>query len=508
MNFQSRFFYNPVVYCLVIMALTKNLLSNKNVHIIGIKGTGCAALVGILLQQNCRITGSDGPDFYFTCTLLDSLNVTYHQQFSADNIPADTDLVIHSAAYSEHNNIEMKEAQRRNLPIYSYPQALGQLSAAYYSLAVAGVHGKTTTSALCGVIAKTMNEHYQLGANILVGSAVPNFDDQAVLLSPEGDIFIAETCEYRRHFLHFHPKVILLTSIEWDHQDYFITPDDVHAAFMELCEKLPQGGTLICCVDDKGVQTLLKTLAPKRPDVQIIPYGFSAHGSKYQILSANVRRIQDSVMQECRIAGWNHPFHLQIPGRHNTLNATAALAVCEHLMQQKNPSISMQEWMPKAMQALTEFRGTKRRAEIIGHERDILIMDDYGHHPTAMTTTLAGIKDFFQPKRLVVSFMSHTYSRTAAQIDEFAQSLNEADILILHKIYASAREVFNGNIDGRTLFEKCQNLQPNRPTYYVEEPLEALPLLENILQPGDLFLTLGAGSNFHLSHALFREWLS
>lgn len=490
------------------MALTENLFSNKNVHIIGIKGTGCAALVGILLQQNCRITGSDGSDFYFTSTLLDNLGITYHQQFSADNIPPDTDLIIHSAAYGE-NNVEMKEAQRRNLPIYSYPAALGHLSAAYYSVAITGVHGKTTTSALCGVIAKAMNDHYQLGANILVGSAVPNFDDQAVLLYPSGgDIFIAETCEYRRHFLHFHPKVILLTSIEWDHQDYFTTPQDVHAAFMELCEKLPQAGTLICCADDKGVQALLKDLAPKRPDLQIIQYGFSAHGSKYQILSSNVRRIQDSVMQECRIAAWEQPFHLQIPGRHNTQNATGAIALCEHLMQRKNPSIAMKDWMPQAMHALTEFRGTKRRAEIIGHERDILIMDDYGHHPTAMASTLSGIKDFFQPKRLVVSFMSHTYSRTAAQIDEFAQSLDEADVLILHKIYGSARENFHGSVDGRTLFEKCQNLQPQRQAYYVEEPMDALPLLENILQPGDLFLTLGAGSNFHLSHALFKEWTS
>lgn len=490
------------------MAVSEINLSNKNVHIIGIKGTGCAALTGILLQQNCRVTGSDNPDYYYTCTLLDSLGVSYHKQFSPQNIPSDTDIVIYSAAYT-FDNVEMQEAKRRNLPLYSYPEALGFLSKSYHSAAVAGVHGKTTTTALCGVIADAMNRHYRLGANILVGSAVPDFDNQAVLVYPEkSDFFIAETCEYRRHFLHFHPKVILLTSIEWDHQDYFSTPKDILSAFLELCGKLPQNGTLICCVDDEGVRELIKDLPSLRPDLQIVPYGFSAQGSPYQILSSDICRIQDAVMQEFRIAFWDQPFHLQIPGRHNTQNATAALALCAYLMKIKNPHIPPQDWIPKAMHALTEFRGTKRRAEIIGHERDILIMDDYGHHPTAIASTLSGLRDFFRPKRLVVSFMSHTYSRTAAQIDEFAQSLDSADVLILHKIYGSARENFQGCVNGRTLFDKCREFRPDRPIYYVDEPLEALPLMENILQSGDLFLTLGAGNNFQLSHALFKEWTS
>lgn len=488
------------------MGMAENIFWRKIVHIVGIKGTGCAALVGILLRQHCRVTGSDGPESFYTSQMLDELGVSYSHSFSAGNIGADVDFVIYSPAYGDENP-EIQEAKRRNLPLLSYPEALGRVSAAYFSVAVAGVHGKTTTSALCGVIAKILNREYGLGASVLVGSGVPAFRNQSVFLC-EGDIFIAETCEYRRHFLHFSPDVIIITSVEWDHQDYFVTPQDIELAFLQLCEKLPKGGQLICCVDDSGVRKLLPQLQISRPDVLIIPYGETAQGSPWQITSHSVSHQGKVPQQECYISGWKEPFYLQIPGLHNLQNSAASLALAQLLMERSCPDVTMQEWMPYAISALANFTGTKRRAEIIGHVRDVLIMDDYGHHPTAIATTLAGIKEFYQPKRLLVSFMSHTFSRTSAQLREFAESLAYADILILHKIYASAREVFQGEVKGETLFQECQALYPERTIKYLAEPMEALPFLQNLLQPGDLFLTLGAGNNFQLSHALYKELLS
>lgn len=487
------------------MGMAENNFWRKNVHIVGIKGTGCAALVGILLQQECRITGSDGPADFYTCQMLNTLGIAYHNQFCADHVPQDTDLVIHSAAYGAENP-EIQAAQQRGIPLLSYPEALGAIGKSYFSVAVAGVHGKTTTSALCGVIAKMLNEKYALGANVLVGSAVPAFNNQAVLLS-QGEIFIAETCEYRRHFLLFAPQVIILTSIEWDHQDYFSTPEDIEHAFLELCQNLPQKGILIACTDDHGVQQLILQLHTLRPDIQILAYGQHTQGSDWQISDVHMIQQGHQTYQQCRIDACPYPVQLQVPGLHNLYNATAALALFSVLMAHYCPQVQSNQWQYEALQALAQFSGTKRRAEIIGRVHDVLIMDDYGHHPTAMATTLAGIKEFYQPKRLIVSFMSHTYSRTAAQLKEFAQSLACADVLILHKIYASAREVFHGDVTGETLFQECQALYPERIVIYFAEPMEALPFVKNLLQQGDLFLTLGAGDNFHLSHTLYKEWV-
>jgi UDP-N-acetylmuramate--alanine ligase len=153
---------------------------------------------------------------------------------------------------------------------------------------------------------------------------------------------------------------------------------------------------------------------------------------------------------------------------------------------------------------LEGFRGSKRRSEIIGEERGILFMDDYGHHPTAINTTLAGLKEFYPKRQLIVSFMSHTYTRTASLLDEFAASFEKADMVILHKIYGSAREEYRGGVTGETLFEKTKALRDN--VFYVEEPLEAASLLKDILKPGDLFVTMGAGDNWKLGGSLYEYY--
>jgi UDP-N-acetylmuramate--alanine ligase len=202
-------------------------------------------------------------------------------------------------------------------------------------------------------------------------------------------------------------------------------------------------------------------------------------------------------------------FRLRIPGRHCVLDAAAALALTSVLVKKEFGEAG---WTPKRIQsaaeALEAFSGSRRRSEILGEKGGVLFMDDYGHHPTAIAATLRGLKEFYPRRRLVLSFMSHTYTRTAALLDDFAASLLPADVVVLHKIYASAREVYSGGVNGRSLYEKTKALfvkeqKPEESVLYVDEPLDALPQLKALLREGDLFITMGAGDNWTLGKKLF-----
>jgi UDP-N-acetylmuramate--alanine ligase len=459
-------------------------ITNKNIYIIGIKGSGCTALAEVLHRQGNTVSGSDIDEKFYTDAILTDTGISYHEQFAADNIPESTDIVIYSAAYNE-SNPEFAAARQRSIPMYSYPQALGLLSQSYpQSAAIAGVHGKTTTTALAGALVKELGLPYSL----LAGSAVSVFDNKSTYHGGD-EAFIAETCEYRRHFLNFHPSFVVITSVETDHQDYFKDYDDIEQAFIELACRLPAGGTLIYCADDEGAVNVARKTAVKRPDIRQVAYGFGAGGA-FKINNAAVHNEQLFFNLSCF---GDESLHFNMPGEHLVRDAAAALALLDAMGAKLN--------YDDVKNAFSHFSGSRRRSEIVLRTADnILVMDDYAHHPTAIKTTLAGLRAFYPDRRFIVSFMSHTYSRTAAMLDAFAQSFSEADTLLLHRIFASAREQHSGAVTGVTLYEKVRLL--HNDVHYFEEPLEALPWLEAHLKPNDLFITMGAGDNFILSYKL------
>jgi UDP-N-acetylmuramate--alanine ligase len=473
---------------------------------VGIKGTGVCALAELIHGMGAKTRGSDTNEVFYTDGILRELSIPFHETFDPTHITSDIDLVIHSAAYSVESNVELAEAVRKNIPLMTYPQALGEFSAGFDSTGIAGVHGKTTTTAMAGCLVRSL----RLPAQVLVGSAAANFGGRSTLA--QGDkYFIAETCEYRKHFLLFHPKRIVLTAVESDHQDYFPTYESIRDAFAEYVRLLPSGGELIYCADDPGAGEVASIIKSEERGIILVPYGFNAPGD-FQIASYRV----ENEMAFFRVNAFNLEFGLPVPGRHQALNAAAAIALASSLLKKEiaegaaSRSSQIHSHRNELTQfaikkALEEFRGSKRRSEIIGSAGGILFMDDYGHHPTAIETTFDGLRGFYPARRLVVSFMSHTYTRTAALLDEFAASLAGADVLFLHKIYASAREHFDGNINGRSIMEKIECLPARRAeVYYVDEPLDAFDQLKEILIPGDLFLTLGAGSNWPLGVKLFE----
>ena len=477
--------------------------THSNIFFVGIKGTGVCALAEMAHDAGIKVSGSDTSEVFYTDKILKELNIPYHESFDASLISAETDVVIHSAAYSPGTNPQLKRALELNIPVIKYTDALGAWSAKFDSTGVCGVHGKTTTTAMCGVCARAAG----IPARILTGSAALDFGGRSTLNL--GDkYFIAETCEYRGHFMSFHPKRVILTSVESDHQDYFPDYNSIRDAFVEYCRLLPEGGQLIFCADDAGAAETARIIEDERHGIELIPYGFTAD-SDYRIISYDVRGKTACFT----LAGFPVEFKSRIPGRHEALNASAAIALTFLLAKRefaaRDGVVLSGEKIQSVQNALENFKGTKRRGEIIGEAGGIIFMDDYGHHPTAIKTTLAGIKSFYPGRRLIVSFMSHTYTRTSALLEEFASAFTDADILFLHKIYASAREDYGGDVDGKTLYKKTSAFRSSGSggeTYYVDAPLDAFDKLRETLKEGDIFITLGAGNNWPLAEKLFAHF--
>ena len=509
-----------------------------------------AALVEILHNKGAIITGSDVEDHFYTDDILAKLGIT-PLPFSRDNITDDIQYVIYSSAYKLDKNPDLISAGKKHVPCLLYTEALGSYSSRAYSCGVAGVHGKTSTTGLVGSILKEID----LPAQVLAGSVINSFGGTCTYTSPlikdkvipvgePGDdgvgtglvdvvsgcnsdnladgqktIFVAETCEYQRHFMSFCPQKIILTSVEPDHEDYYPTYEDIRSAFVDYICKLPIGGEVIYCADDPGAVDTIQLVAASRPDITAIPYGKKAEGD-FKLTFGEVQNEHNKFkisMFENLGEFFKGDFALSMPGKHEVLDATAAVAlVCQLLREYgKNPV----EYANEIYKGLKSFSGGKRRSEIVGNFTNVngdnvLVMDDYGHHPTAVNTTLEGFKEFYKGRKLIVDFMSHTYSRTQALLTEFATSFFAADELILHKIYSSAREnPENFQITGRTLYEQTLKAGKENVVYF-EEIMDAKetvlqklnePLDKKLYPDGYLFVTMGAGDNWKLGKAILDE---
>ena len=477
-----------------------------HIHFVGIKGTGMAALVEILHHNGALITGSDVSERFYTDEILDKLGITA-LPFSEKNITDDIQYVIYSSAYSLEKNPDLIEASRRKLPLLLYTEALGAVSRTAYSAGVCGVHGKTTTTGLTG----TVLEQLDLPSQVLAGSIIASFDASCTMTSPTfpgngQHYFVAETCEYQRHFMSFSPQKLILTSVESDHQDYYPTYEDIRAAFVDYICKLPQGGDLIYCADDAGACDTVSIASKKRPDLNLIPYGVTAEGD-YKISFGEVRSGHQyftlSSLGECAIS---------VPGSHNVRNATAAAALAVQLLKAdgKNPA----EYTEAIKKGLVTFAGGKRRSEIVGKAKtalgeDVIFIDDYGHHPTAIKTTLEGLRAFYKNHKIIVDFMSHTYTRTAALLEEFASSFAAADVVIINKIYGSAREDAScANVTGAILAERTR--AHHDCVIYAEEFDQAVEKGLSLLKEpsgksdGYLFVTMGAGNNWQVGKRILE----
>ena len=477
--------------------------SGVHFHFVGIKGTGMVALVEILHARGAVITGSDVSERFYTDEILEKVGISA-LPFSEKNITDSVQFVIYSSAYSVEKNPDLIEAKKRGLPMMLYSEALGAVSSTSYSCGVCGVHGKTTTTGLVGTLLKEL----PLNSQVLAGSIIKSFGDSCVMTKGH-EYFVAETCEYQRHFMAFEPKKIILTSVESDHQDYYPTYEDIRSAFVDYICKLPQGGQVIYCADDMGACQAISLAKEKRSDILAIPYGEKAEGD-YKLTFGRVENGSHyftlAALGECAIC---------VPGDHNVRNAAAALALsCELLKSAgKNPK----DYIEELKRGLRNFAGGKRRSEIVGRAKtplgqDVIFIDDYGHHPTAIKTTLAGFKEFYKNHKIIVDFMSHTYTRTAALLEEFASSFDSADKVIINKIYGSAREDASAaKVTGEILADHAKKYHGD-VTYAGEFEQAAEVGLSFLSAPsgkdspdGYVFVTMGAGDNWKVGERILKK---
>lgn len=446
-----------------------------HIHFVGIKGTGMSALAQITSQiENAFVTGSDVDQKFFTDTILEKAGITV-LDFNPENV-VNADLVIVSAAYDD-SHPEINKAKELNIPLLTYPQFLGKLMSKKRGICVAGTHGKTTTTAMVGKILLD----YGLDPTIVVGSDVPCIGGNAH--AGKGDFFLAESCEYRRHFLNYSPEHLIITNMELDHPDYFQDLNDVVSAFSELAQKLPSEGNLVIWHDDPN-RNLISTKAKvttygfsPEADVRAINPVYNGSGSSFDVIVGT-----ESIGNITMI----------VSGKHNILDALAAIALTSRL---GIPFSSI-------IQSLKDFNGTKRRFEKLGTRNGALIVDDYAHHPTEIQTTLDGARRSYPGRRIRAVFQPHTFSRTEKLFHEFSQAFQEADEVLLAEIFSSAREKSCGanSISSAKLAEVIG--EKGIAAKYFPTLEEISSYLNETLSEDDLVITLGAGDVYRVGHIL------
>ncbi|MCR5452867.1 MAG: UDP-N-acetylmuramate--L-alanine ligase [Lachnospiraceae bacterium] len=437
------------------------------VHFIGIGGISMSGLAEVLLGQNFKVSGSDREDSPL-CRHLTELGAKISFPQSADNITDDIDVVVYTAAIAD-DNPELKKAREKNLPLLTRAELLGQIMDHYSrSISVAGTHGKTTTSSMLGQILLCSPEDPTLsiggifpaiGSNIHVGSS---------------DIFLTEACEYKNSYHSFRGKYSIILNIEADHLDFFKDLDDIRKSFARFAKNTYSEGMLVISGDIPNLSEITGGL-----DCRIVTFGESPNFDYYP---KDITFDKNGCASFIPVAfGEELPaITLSVPGKHNVTNSLAAIAVARD-MGIDFDVISM---------GLSRFGGTKRRFEHKGEFKGATVIDDYAHHPTEISASLAAARNL-PHKRLVVVFQPHTYTRTKALLGDFAKALSVCDIVILAKIYA-AREPDIFGISSADLCEEIKKL--GTEAYYFETFEQIEDFLKKNTINDDLLITMGAGN--------------
>jgi UDP-N-acetylmuramate--alanine ligase len=411
----------------------------KKAHFIGVGGIGMSALARLFLHEKKLVSGSDRSPSDITKS-LEAEGVHFFPAQVRENITDDIDLVVYTEAMAKDHE-ELAAARKKKIPIMNYFEALGMVANEYYLIAVAGSHGKTTTTAMLIDIF----EEAGLDPTAIVGSL--RAKTKSNYRAGKSKYFIVEACEYRRDFMSLKPDILVITNIELEHVDYYKTLDDVQAAFRELSEKVPETGAIIANLKDDKVRPCIEGVSAK-----IIDYS----------------------------AYFNPLRRLMVPGVHNQLNAAAAVAAAAQVGIKPQSSDA----------ALMEFAGTWRRFEYKGEVNGAKVYDDYGHHPTEIKATIKGARELYPDRNLILVFQSHTYTRTHCLFDDFVDALGMADYIIVLPIYA-ARETNENGVTHVKLVDAL--ISKEKQAVALETFDEVLTQLRTTIGPEDLVLIMGAG---------------
>lgn len=451
---------------------------SKHVYFIGIGGISMSGLAQILLSRGFKVSGSDRAPSDLTDQLSNEGATVYIGQRSS-NISEDIDLCVYTAAIHP-DNPEYIRCQELSIPMMTRAEFLGQLMKNYSdSVAVSGTHGKTTTSAMAGEILMAAS----LDPTLSIGGILPSINGNIRIGS--SDYFLTEACEYTNSFLSFFPKYGIILNVEEDHLDFFKDINDIRNSFKKFAKLLPDDGLLIINGAIDNYEELCKDLKCK-----VVTFG-KATTNDYYLTDLSISEEGYTCYTLNTPSGKTASIKLRVLGEHNVLNSLASLALADSL------GIDLDT----AKSALFNFGGTKRRFEYKGNLKGINIIDDYAHHPTEIKATLTAAKDYKHENMWVV-FQPHTYTRTKAFMDEFAEALSLCENVILADIYA-ARETDTLGISSEDLQKKIQAFGKN--CYYFKNFTDIeIFLLQNCI-PGDMLITMGAGDVYKIGENLLGD---
>ena len=455
----------------------------EKVHVVGAGGIGVSAAAKLLAHEGKVVTGSDVGRNEAVAE-LEAAGIRVAIGHATENLPADADLLVYSSAVPE-TNPERSEAARRGLRQLSYFEFLGEYSRTKRTIAVSGTNGKSTTTAMLGLILEAAG----LDPTVIVGSKVRSFPDKNLRLG-RGDLFVVEACEHQAHMLELTPWMIVLTNIEEDHLDYYRDLEHIRQTFQKYVELLPAEGVLMLNIDDPVSRDGLK------PAVKPKTYGFG-EAADHRASDIRVSDGRQSFAVTRRGRGLGR-FELPLPGRFNVMNALAAGAAAAELGVA--PDI--------IRRALAAFPGLWRRFEKAGERAGAPIYSDYGHHPTAVAGTVQAAHEFHPDRRVVLCFQPHQHNRTKRLFDEFVASFDGADALVLAEIFdvAGRESSEDRDVSSASLAEAVRRRDAaagrTRPVLYAADPATARDLLIGLLRPDDVCLVMGAGDIYKIAEEL------
>src|SRR4051812_8321012 len=446
----------------------------QRIHFVGIGGIGMSGIAEVLLNLGYKVSGSDLRESSVT-DRLKKFGAIIFEGHRSENIHG-AEVVVTSSAISKANP-EVAEAHKLKVPVIQRAEMLAELMRLKYGIAIAGMHGKTTTTSMVAAVLAAGN----LDPTVVVGGRVDALGSNARL--GKSQYLIAEADESDRSFLKLSPILSVVTNIDREHMDTYRDMQDVEDTFVDFMDRVPFYGMLVVCNDDDPLRSLLPRLQRR-----YVTYGTRA-GSDFRLIAPTMELEPGSPKPMSRFGiEYNGrslgEFSLHVPGTHNVLNATAAIAV----------GIGLDIPVYSIQYALETFRGVDRRFQLKGEVDGVRVVDDYGHHPTEIRATLQAAKQCCEGKVHVI-FQPHRYTRTQALLEEFATSFGQADNLFVLDIYPASEQPIPG-ITAEFLTERIA--AQGRPATYVGSPSDAIEAAASVAKPGDLILTLGAGSVYQL----------
>ena len=450
------------------------LQKKHRVHFVGIGGIGMSGIAEVLLNLGYAVTGSDLHESEVTGRLrkLGAQVFVGHQE---DNLMANPSVVVISTAV-KYSNPEVLEARRRHIPVIPRAEMLAELMRMKYGLAVAGSHGKTTTTSMIAAVLSTAG----LDPTMVIGGQVHMLGTNAKI--GQGEILVAEADESDGSFLLLSPTIAVVTNIDREHMDFHQTMERLNESFLNFINKIPFYGLAVLCLDNAQVRVLLPKVRKR-----FATYGLSADADfSAQDLQMKPAGVEYTVLHHAKPLG---KLRLRLPGRHSATNALAAVTV----------GYELEIPFSQVAEALDGFTGIHRRFEIKGEPQGIMVIDDYGHHPAEIQATISAIRDSWK-RPLTVIFQPHRFSRTYDLFDEFLTAFEGADRLVLTEIYAAGEDPIDG-VTSEALYQAIKR-RGHMEVEFISDKDQIVNQLAAKLNPGDIALTLGAGDIYKVGEAL------